>query len=42
MPIVWSTSKDKVRSFWGRYVKLLHDSGIKPPSDRWFVLRAEK
>jgi hypothetical protein len=42
MPIVSSTSNDKVRSFWDRYVKLLHDSGIKPPSDRWFVLRAEK
>jgi hypothetical protein len=42
MPIVSSTLKDKVRSFWDRYVKLLHDSGIKPPSDRWFVLRAAK
>ena len=29
------------RQFWSRYTQLLHDQGIKPPFDRWHVLRAE-
>ena len=42
MPTVSSTARDKVRSFWDRYIQKLHESGIKPPFDRWFVLRAEQ
>lgn len=42
MPTVSSTSRNKVRSFWDRYIQKLHESGIKPPFDRWFVLRAEQ
>lgn len=29
------------RRFWDGYLKLLHKQGIKPPADRWHVLRAE-
>jgi antitoxin YefM len=38
-----ATSKrdEKIRSFWDRYINKLHESGIKPPFDRWMVLRAE-
>lgn len=37
-----SIHEEKIRSFWDRYVGSLHQSGIKPPFDRWFVLRAEQ
>jgi len=36
-----SSSTDAVRRFWDRYLELLHQQGIKPPADRWFVIRAE-
>ena len=42
MPNNPSTHMDKVRSFWDRYVQKLHDLGIKPPFDRWMVVRAEQ
>lgn len=29
------------RRFWDNYLKLLHKQGVKPPADRWHVLRAE-
>jgi hypothetical protein len=34
------TASDKGRSFWDRYIGKLHESGVKPPFDRWFVVRA--
>ncbi|MBS1222820.1 MAG: integrase [Proteobacteria bacterium] len=36
-----SSSADAVRRFWDRYLELLHKQGVKPPTDRWFVIRAE-
>lgn len=33
---------DKARKFWDRYINLLHKQGVKPPADRWHVLRAEQ
>ena len=42
MPNNPSTHEDKIRSFWDRYVKMVRDSGVKPPFDRWMVLRAEQ
>ena len=36
-----SSSTDAVRRFWDRYLELLHKQGVKPPADRWFVIRAE-
>ena len=42
MPDNPSSHDDKVRSFWDRYVGKLHESGIKPPFDRWTVRRAEE
>jgi integron integrase len=42
MPDNPSSHDDKVRSFWDRYVGKLHESGIKPPFDRWTVGRAEE
>lgn len=41
MPPSPSTRDDTVRSFWDRYIKSLHESGVRPPFDRWHVLRAE-
>jgi len=32
---------ERERRFWDKYLKLLHDQGVKPPSDRWHVVRAE-
>ena len=32
---------DAVRRFWDRYLESLHQQGIKPPADRWYVIRAE-
>jgi len=42
MPVNPSTYKDKVQSFWHLYVEKLHESGVKPPFDRWTVRRAEQ
>jgi integron integrase len=42
MPHNPSTHVDKVRSFWDRYVQKLHESSVKPPFDRWMVVRAEQ
>jgi hypothetical protein len=36
-----STPVDAVRRFWDRYLELLHQQGIKPPAERWYVTRAE-
>ena len=36
-----STAADSIRRFWDRYLELLHQQGIKPPADRWYVTRAE-
>ncbi len=41
MPNTLSSSADAVHRFWDRYLKLLHKQGVKPPADRWFVIRAE-
>lgn len=41
MSIILSSSTDAVRRFWDRYLELLHKQGVKPPADRWFVIRAE-
>jgi hypothetical protein len=30
------------RRFWDRYIKRLHEQGVKPPSDQWHVFRAER
>jgi len=30
------------RRFWDRYIKVLHKQGIKPPFDRWHVVRSEQ
>ncbi len=40
MPANPSTYKDKVRSFWDRYIEKLHESGVRPPFDWWTVRRA--
>lgn len=37
-----STREVKIRSFWDWYINKLHESGIKPPFDRWMVVRAEQ
>jgi hypothetical protein len=37
-----STHEEKVRSFWDRYIKKVHESGTQPPFDRWMVKRAEQ
>lgn len=29
------------RRFWDNFLKLLHKQGVKPPADRWHVVRAE-
>ena len=36
-----STHQEKIRSFWDRYIKKIHDSSVKPPFDRWLAIRAE-
>lgn len=33
--------EERERRFWDRYIKLLHSQGVKPPADRWHVVRAE-
>ncbi len=32
---------ERERRFWERYLKALHKQGVKPPFDRWHVIRAE-
>jgi hypothetical protein len=41
MSATLSSAPDAVRRFWDRYLELLHKQGIKPPADRWYVIRAE-
>jgi integron integrase len=41
MSTTLSSSTGAVRRFWDRYLELLHKQGIKPPADRWYVIRAE-
>lgn len=41
MPSTLSSADGAVRRFWDRYLELLHKQGVKPPADRWFVIRAE-
>ena len=36
-----STREEEVHSFWCGYINKFHESGIKPPFDRWRVRRAE-
>ncbi len=36
-----SRPDDAVHRFWDRYLELLHKQGIQPPTDRWYVIRAE-
>jgi hypothetical protein len=33
--------EDRQRRFWDNFIKLLHKQGVKPPADRWHVVRAE-
>lgn len=33
---------EQERRFWDRYMKLLNDQGIRPPSGRWHVVWAER
>lgn len=42
MPSTPSNKEDKPRSFWDRYMQKLNKSGIKPPFDRWMVIRADQ
>ena len=42
MPDNQSTHEEKVRSFWDRDIKTIHESGVKEPFDRWMVVRAEQ
>lgn len=37
-----TTREDRERRFWDRYLKILHSHGIRPPFDRWHVVRAEQ
>jgi hypothetical protein len=37
-----SSQEEKIRSFWDRYVRRVHESGVQPPFDRWMVRRAEQ
>ncbi len=32
---------DSINRFWDRFLKVLHGQGVKPPNDRWYVVRAE-
>lgn len=31
-----------VARFWDRYIESIHNQGIKPPADRWYVRRSEQ
>jgi hypothetical protein len=37
-----SITEDKIRFFWDRYIQQLHESGVKPPFDRWMAIPAEQ
>ena len=30
-----------MRNIWQQYTDVLHSKGIRPPCDRWYVVRAE-
>ena len=32
---------EAIQRFWDKYHAALHDSGIHPPTDRWYVKRSE-
>jgi len=36
-----STASNQVQRFWDKYLKRLHQEGIKHPFDQWYVKRAE-
>lgn len=36
-----ASREDRERRFWDNYLELLHKQGVKPPADRWHVVRAE-
>ncbi len=36
-----ASREERERRFWDGYLKLLHKQGVKPPADRWHVVRAE-
>ncbi len=31
-----------MNNLWQRYTNVLHAKGIRPPCDRWYVIRAEE
>ena len=33
---------DPIKKFWDRYLKLIVNQGVKKPSVRWYVVRAER
>ncbi len=33
---------DKIERFWDRFIDIVHKNGVKKPSDRWYVTRAEE
>lgn len=33
---------ERERRFWDRFIQRLHKQGIRPPFDRWYVVRAEQ
>jgi integron integrase len=37
-----SNADPAVRRFWDRFIKSVYDHGVKPPADRWYVIRAEQ
>ena len=37
-----TTSSKSIERFWDRYLELLHNQGIKPSADRWYVIHAER
>ncbi len=36
-----SIKNNLAERFWDHYIKIIHQQGIKPPSDRWYVKRSE-
>ena len=37
-----ATTDDRVSRFWDRDLEALKKQGVKPPEDRWYVLRIER
>lgn len=37
-----ASREERERRFWDRYLEILHNQGVTPPSDRWHVVRAER